>query len=108
MNIHEMTKNDFNNLPIIEADKIENVDSIVILPTDKKWEEGNYLYFNIVPCVKDEPLGKLKKYDVFRNSKGINEFTIDILGTSKLTRMFFWNKYDIIPWAHLIEKHREE
>lgn len=104
MNIETMTKKDFQNLPYIN-ERFQDVDSIVLLPT-KKMDSSGYRIYEVIPCYRYEPLGKLYGYDTFSiimESK-YNRVGIDCLKCGLMRIFLPHNEYRFDSWFHQIIK----
>jgi hypothetical protein len=89
MDINEMSRKQFEELPILEDFKKIKVDSIVLLPTRKHHPSG-FNYYTVVACYGWEALGKCNMYDTFSIyiSDGYGRVGIDCLRKSGLMRLF--------------------
>lgn len=93
MDIEKMTKKQFEALPYVVIKDYYNrfveIDSIVLLPS-KRLHDSGWRNYEIVPCLRREPLGKLHGYDTFSiYLTGIKEKVgVDCLGKSGLMRIF--------------------
>lgn len=104
MNINNMTREEFKQLKVLEQG-ITDFDCIVLLPTKLKHDSG-YNYYSIIPCLRDEPLGKLPLYDTFMIMDDF-EGGFDCLRKSCLMRVFFQRgKYFINPLMHFMKTNR--
>lgn len=102
--LNEMTREDFEALPIIEENEID-CDGLILLPTKKKHESG-YAIFYACPTLNGRVLGKVEAYDVF-DIKFYRELAkIDCLYKSKLIRIFFGNNYKLNTWLHWLEQRQ--
>lgn len=103
MDLNEMTRKDFENLPIINRNK--TCDGFIILPTRRKHESG-YFLFDIVPTLHCEPLGKFGVYDtntLIINKKDIIMF--EHLKKANLTHIWFRTTLFLaIPRYHSFEQ----
>lgn len=103
MNINEMTRERFKQLKVLEQE-ITDFDCIVLLPT-KIGHDSGYNYYSVIPCLRDEPLGKLPLYDSFLIDCGFDG-GIDCLKKSSLMRIFFERgKYKIDPLMHFMKRN---
>lgn len=104
MNIYEMNKRDFEELPYVET--ITSIDSIILLPKNRMDYDTDYQNFVVIGCVQDEPIGKLREYDTF--SIFTNTYTrigVDCLHKSKLMRIFLPSDNFILnPTLHIAEQ----
>ena len=85
--INEMTRAEFEALPILRETELVKAQGIVLLPTTGKHDSG-YGYFYAIPYLHGFPIGKLPKYDVF-NAINIRYVNVDCLYRSKLMRIIF-------------------
>lgn len=106
MNIYEMNKRDFEELPYINIENSISIDSIILLPTNNNTYHTTYQNFVVIGCVQDEPIGKLREYDTF--SIFTNTYTrigVDCLHKSKLMRIFLPSDNFILnPTLHIAEQ----
>lgn len=101
MDLNEMTRKDFENLPLIEDDVL--CDGLILLPTKKKHESG-YAMFYACPTLKQKVLGKCEMYDFFDVEIDKDLVKIDCLYASKLIRIQFHGVYSLISCLHWLEK----
>ena len=101
MNLNKMTREDFENLPLID----DNVfcDGLIFLPTKRKNDSG-YAMFYACPTFEQKVLGKCELHDVFDVRFNNDLAKIDCLYASKLIRLQFSNTYKLISWLHWLEK----
>lgn len=103
MNIDNMTRRQFEELPLIEEDNVD-VDSIVLLPT-KRLHDSGYNYYGVVICNKHEAIGRCEYYDIFAMQIDTDILRIDCLHKSGLMRIVVQpNKYKAIAQLHTICK----
>ena len=106
MDINQMTRSQFKELPLLKEFKGVKVDSIVLLPTRLRHDSG-YNYYQVVACNENEAIGRASLYDTFSiDAIGKNErIGIDCLRGSGLMRIFFMaESYILIPAIHSIRK----
>lgn len=106
MNINDMTRREFEELPLLDWRSNCEVDSIVLLPTRQQHSSG-YNNFYVIPCKHHTPLGKCDKYDTFSiyMNSNFNRVGIDCLKKSSLMRIFLpQNEYIVNVSFHQINK----
>ena len=98
MDINEMTRKQFEELPYLDNDSLYVADSVILLPTNRKHHSG-YNYFIPILCYHSEALGKLSGYDVF-DIMDCRRVSIYCLHKSKLIRVsaFDMNEYVCNPF----------
>lgn len=102
MDINNMTKQQFLELPILEEEV--DCDSIVLLPTKKHYDSG-YNYFSVAICNENEVIGKTSLYDIFSvfTGKEKERIGIDCLRRSGLMRIFLQRGSFIVePYFHSV------
>lgn len=106
MDINNMTRKQFEELPYLDGLERIDVDSIVLLPSKKHHDSGFNLY-EVVACLGWKPIGKCYSYDtfsIFMEGK-YNRVGIDCLRGSGLMRIFLpTNEYYIDTSFHQIKR----
>ena len=65
MDINEMTRKQFEELPLIDKFEPDDVDNIVLLPSRRHHDSG-YNYYYVIPCVNvNEILRAFFKYNPY-------------------------------------------
>lgn len=110
MDINEMTRKQFKELPILDDFKTYDCDSIVLLPTRLRHNSG-FNYYTVIVCNKWNAVGKMDMYDtasIIMESR-YNRVGIDCLRGSGLMRIFLPpNEYQANPAFHEIRKKNKE
>lgn len=110
MDINEMTRKQFEELPKLEYFKTYDCDSIVLLPSRLHHDSGFNCY-TVIVCNKWNAVGKMDMYDtasIIMESK-YNRVGIDCLRGSSLMRIFLPpNEYQANPAFHEIRKKNKE
>lgn len=96
--INEMTRAEFEALPILDEKSQIMAQGIVLLPMKGKHDSG-YGYFYAIPYLKGTPIGKLPSYDVF-SVIDIRYVNIDCLYGSKLMRIIFGGIKEVSASMH--------
>lgn len=108
MDINQMTRKQFEELPYVDEFKDIDVDSIVLLPSRKHHDSG-FNYYNVILCNKWEAIGKCPRYDTFSimMESNFNKVGIDCLRGSGLIRIFLpQNEYVAKSLFHKIERKK--
>ena len=109
MDINQMSRKQFEALPILEDFKEVQVDSIVLLPSRTHHDSG-FNYYTVIACKNWQPLGKCYRYDTFSifMRGDFNRVGIDCLRKSGLMRLFLPpNEYVIDPTMFTIRKEEK-
>lgn len=80
MDINQMTRKQFEALPIFdfeETNKVE-IDSVVLLPTRRVHSSG-YRMYSVVACKDSKAIGRLREYDIFGILTNTESINIDCL-----------------------------
>lgn len=101
MDLNEMTRKDFENLPLIEDDVV--CDGLIFLPTKRKHESG-YAMFHACPILEQKVLGKCEMDDIIHAGVDKDIVSVDCLYSSKLIRIQFTHYYKLKPALHWLEK----
>jgi len=90
LNIMEMTKKEFENLPERKSfnEEVGEFDSIVILPTKYKHDSG-YQCMDFVGCIEDRPIIRLSGCSDVMNIEGIGGFGYNWLEKHKTNKEVF-------------------
>lgn len=109
MDINEMTKEQFLELPLLDDFTNYDIDSIVLIPTNP--HDSGFRNFIVVGVNNWEPIGKCRNYDTFSLMLYNTTFTrvgIDCLKKSKLMRIFLpQNAYKLDSMLHTIRNKGE-
>lgn len=106
MDVNQMSRKQFEKLPLLDKFQPDDVDSIVLLPT-KRHHDSGYNYYYVIPCKDRKPLGICSGYDTFSiyMNSNFNRVGIDCLRGSSLIRIFLPpNEYEIKSMFHEIRK----
>lgn len=105
MDINEMTKEQFLELPLLDDFTNYDIDSIVLIPTTP--HDSGFRNFIVVGINNWEPIGKCRDYDTFSifMTGNFNRVGIDCLKKSKLMRIFLpQNEYKLDSMLYAINK----
>lgn len=109
MDINEMTRKQFEELPYLDGVEKVDVDSIVLLPS-KKHHSSGFNCYEVVACNKWRAIGKCYRYDTFSiyMDGKYNRVGIDCLRGSGLIRIFLPpNEYYVEPMSHEIRRKKD-
>lgn len=101
MDLNEMTRKDFENLPLIKENILCN--GLILLPTKRKHDSG-YAMFYACPTFNEKVLGKCELYDVFKIGLKRDIVGVDCLFKSKLIRIFLGGNYTLKHLLHWLEQ----
>lgn len=110
MDLNEMTKEQFLELPLLDDFTTYDIDSIVLIPTTP--HDCGFRNFIVVGVnTYWKPIGKCRDYDTFSIfvNGDHNCIGIDCLKRSKLMRIFLpHDKYKLDSMLHTIKQKRSE
>lgn len=109
MDINDMTRKQFEQLPYAKWNDTIDVDSIVLLPT-RKVDTSGYKIYEVIACNNRKAIAKLYGYDTFSiyMESSFNRVGIDCLKGSGLMRIFLPpNEYAIYGITHEARKKGE-
>lgn len=109
MDINEMTRKQFKELPYVNWKLKCDVDGIVLIPSRRHHDSG-YNYYTVVVYKDDKAIGKVSDYDTFSifMDSDWNRVGIDCLRGSGLMRIFLPpNEYEVIAGFHEIRRKGE-
>lgn len=102
--INEMTKKDFEALPVIKDYVVYNVTDVVFLPSRRNHESG-YRNFEAVLLRNREPIGKCSLYDFFE-IRG-EDCSFDCLKKSGLMRVcVYFKKMYVNTVSHIMDAEK--
>lgn len=104
MDINDMSRKQFEELPYLDDFEGIDVDSIVLLPS-KRHHDSGYNIYEVVVCNERKAIGRCYGYDTFSiyMESNFNRVGIDCLRGSGLMRIFLPpNEYKAVPMFHEI------